>query len=505
MDRKTFWAAGTLMGAGLMALLDPNRGRTRRAHLRDKANAAAGAVGTAAGKTWRDLRHRAEGAAWRGRAMLHRDAGGGDALTARLRSRLGRLTSHPRAIAVEAREGRVVLSGPVLAREADAVIAGVRSVPGVSDVEDRLERHERAAGIPALQGPSRRRGRGLLRESWSPTARLVGGATGASLLVAGARRRGWIGGGMAILGLGLVSRAASNRPMRRLLRIGGSRAGIDVRKAIAIDAPVSQVYAFWERWENFPQFLEHVREVRDEGGGWTRWRVAGPAGVELVYDAVVTATIPNHLIAWKTAPRQAIRHAGVVRFEESAPGSTRVEVHMTYNPPAGQLGHAVASLMGADPRSALDDDLLRLKSLLEEGRSPSRGPEVGLGEAAAAPFLDESAGAGRETPSEERGSQESEEGAPVPVERVASREFDEPVPREESLVKPEDAIVAAQDAGVNPMLQSEPGQASGPPDTGMADAASGDAPAEPGTPAQKPAARRSRKKRPQPPPEQVDF
>jgi uncharacterized membrane protein len=42
---------------------------------------------------------------------------------------------------------------------------------------------------------------------------------------------------------------------------------------------------------------------------------------------------------------------------------------MTYLPPAGVVGHAVAQLFGVDPRQAMNDDLIRLKSLLEEGKT----------------------------------------------------------------------------------------------------------------------------------------
>lgn len=46
---------------------------------------------------------------------------------------------------------------------------------------------------------------------------------------------------------------------------------------------------------------------------------------------------------------------------------------MTYAPPAGLLGHAVASLFGVDPKSAMDEDLVRFKSLLEDGRTTADG------------------------------------------------------------------------------------------------------------------------------------
>jgi hypothetical protein len=47
-----------------------------------------------------------------------------------------------------------------------------------------------------------------------------------------------------------------------------------------------------------------------------------------------------------------------------------------YNAPAGALGHAVAKLFGADPKSELDDDLVRLKSLIEYGKASVGGTTV---------------------------------------------------------------------------------------------------------------------------------
>jgi len=277
MERKLIWSGGAaLIGAGLMALFDPNRGRTRRAALRGRASGAAGAIGSAAGKTWRDLRHRTEGAAARGRSLFGSAAAGDDVVQARVRSRIGRKTSHPHAIHVEVQDGRVVLSGPVLAREAETAVACARAVSGVRSVEDRLERFESGEGVPSLQGPGRRIPRRLFRESWSPAARLVGGAAGAALVAAGARRRDWLGGGMAIAGLGLLSRAVANRPMRRLLGLGASRGRVELERSVTVEAPVAGVYDFWRRWENFPRLFDHVRDVRDEGGGWTRWRVKAP-------------------------------------------------------------------------------------------------------------------------------------------------------------------------------------------------------------------------------------
>jgi uncharacterized membrane protein len=43
---------------------------------------------------------------------------------------------------------------------------------------------------------------------------------------------------------------------------------------------------------------------------------------------------------------------------------------MSYNPPAGVVGHAVASLFGRDPKQDLDADLMRMKSFIETGVAP---------------------------------------------------------------------------------------------------------------------------------------
>jgi uncharacterized membrane protein len=55
-------------------------------------------------------------------------------------------------------------------------------------------------------------------------------------------------------------------------------------------------------------------------------------------------------------------------------------VQLSYNPPAGALGHAVASLFGADPKRAMDEDMVRLKSLLEEGKTRADGEAVNIEE-----------------------------------------------------------------------------------------------------------------------------
>ena len=65
-----------------------------------------------------------------------------------------------------------------------------------------------------------------------------------------------------------------------------------------------------------------------------------------------------------------MENSGLVRFDSNAGGTTRVQVRLSYNPPAGAAGHAVAALFGADPKREMDEDLMRMKSLMETGDPP---------------------------------------------------------------------------------------------------------------------------------------
>jgi len=57
-------------------------------------------------------------------------------------------------------------------------------------------------------------------------------------------------------------------------------------------------------------------------------------------------------------------------FRSDGDEKTVVDVRLSYYPPAGAVGHAIASLFGADPKSEMDDDLMRMKSFIETGHQP---------------------------------------------------------------------------------------------------------------------------------------
>jgi uncharacterized membrane protein len=199
---------------------------------------------------------------------------------------------------------------------------------------------------------------------------------GSLLTLYGLTRRGLAKPVLSTAGLVLTARGVTNLDTRSIIGMGEN--GIRVNKAINIFAPVDEIYRFWRNFENFPLFMSHVREVsvRDEVSSW---KVAGPAGTIFEFQSRITQDIPNDSIAWATLPDSQVRHAGFVRFDENRDGSTRVTVQMDYVPPAGAVGHAVAQLFGVDPRQAMNEDLMRLKSLLEEGLAAPEDVPTELG------------------------------------------------------------------------------------------------------------------------------
>jgi uncharacterized membrane protein len=376
-NKALAFAGGAGLGAGLMYLLDPDGGRRRRKLLNDQVASLMYRSDDALGRTARDLRNRTRGLLTEARARFEGQPASDEVLAARVRSKLGLVVSHPSAIEVAAVDGRVILSGSVLASEADQLLLAIVGVRGVREVENRLEVHDRAGTSPALQGGAPPPGQrfALMQTNWSPTARLLSSAAGGGLALYGATRRDALGVVLGAMGFGLLVRGLSNVEISRLLGLS-SRHTASVQKTINVNAPIEYVFKVWSSFDNFPRFMSHLRGVKDLGNHRSHWIAEGPAGVPIEWDAVMTTWVPNSTIAWRSLPGSLVANAGTVRFVPNPDGSTRVDVKLSYTPPAGALGHAVAKLFGADPKSAMDEDLVRFKSLIEEGKTSARDKTV---------------------------------------------------------------------------------------------------------------------------------
>jgi hypothetical protein len=189
MDTRNM-LVGIGVGALLAYLADPQSGRRRRALARDKVVRASRKTRDALDATTRDVRNRATGAVAAARRRWMEEDVDDDRLVDRVRARLGRVATHPRALHVVAVDGVVTLRGPVLVRESAAVLSAVHDVPGVLRVVDELDGFESANGVPGLQGEGRAATDARWR-GWAPaTQGLVAGlGLGAAAIVAAQLRR----------------------------------------------------------------------------------------------------------------------------------------------------------------------------------------------------------------------------------------------------------------------------------------------------------------------------
>jgi uncharacterized membrane protein len=144
--------------------------------------------------------------------------------------------------------------------------------------------------------------------------------------------------------------------------------GKPVRKAITINLTAAELYAYWRRLENLPRFMRHLQEVRELDDRRSHWVATAPLGSVVEWDAEITNEIPDREIAWRSLPNSTVHHEGTVRFVP-APGDRGTEVHveLTYQPPAGPVGVAIAKLMGEEPEQQISEDLRRLKQVIETG------------------------------------------------------------------------------------------------------------------------------------------
>lgn len=132
---------GAMVGAGVMYLFDPDRGRRRRARLRDRlihgAHEADDLRGSAASSA-RHVRNRARGMLAETRSRMMEARVEDSVLEGRLRAELGRLVQPVGDIRAEVLEGAVRLTGTVDAQDEERLMSGLRRIPGVRSIHNQL-------------------------------------------------------------------------------------------------------------------------------------------------------------------------------------------------------------------------------------------------------------------------------------------------------------------------------------------------------------------------------
>ncbi len=136
---------------------------------------------------------------------------------------------------------------------------------------------------------------------------------------------------------------------------------------------MQDVFNYWSNLEHFPQIMRNVEEVRVIDREMSHWRIKGPLGRTVEYDARTTEMSPERGIGWNSVEGE-VDTSGQVRFEEVAEGRTRIDVTMNYaDPPGGRIGEVVAETV-SNPEGELREDLENFARKVERGELDLGGP-----------------------------------------------------------------------------------------------------------------------------------
>jgi osmotically-inducible protein OsmY len=133
LERGVTLAIGIAYGAGMMYMLDPDKGMSRRARIRDKMVGIRNEARWQFGRRMRYLLHRAQGAVAETRARVRGEQVSDEVLEARVRAQIGHVVSHPGLIEVHCGDGHVTLRGVVLPGEQERIEKRLSSTRGVHD------------------------------------------------------------------------------------------------------------------------------------------------------------------------------------------------------------------------------------------------------------------------------------------------------------------------------------------------------------------------------------
>jgi uncharacterized membrane protein len=139
-----------------------------------------------------------------------------------------------------------------------------------------------------------------------------------------------------------------------------------IEQSIEANAPLRTVYNQWTQFEDFPRFMEGVKEVTQLDDKRLHWR-AVIGGKEKEWDAEIAEQRPDERIAWTS--RNGPWNAGVVTFHRLDDSRTKVMLQIDYEPQG--VVENVADALGV-VRARVKGDLERFKEFIER-----RGRETG--------------------------------------------------------------------------------------------------------------------------------
>ncbi len=221
------------------------------------------------------------------------------------------------------------------------------------------------------------------RKNLNDTERLISGIGGGALAIYGLSRADLIGVALAALGGGLVQRSTTghcsiysslgiNTAEKQNAATVREGAGVKVEKSMTINASPEKLYSFWRNFGNLPQFMSHLESVQVIDETHSHWKAKAPFGYSVEWDAEIINDKPNEIISWRSTENADVANVGSVHFMPSTDQTgTIVKIALSYEPPAGKIGMAIAWLTGEEPSVQVEEDLRHFKQMMETGENPT--------------------------------------------------------------------------------------------------------------------------------------
>jgi uncharacterized membrane protein len=148
-----------------------------------------------------------------------------------------------------------------------------------------------------------------------------------------------------------------------------------IRESIEVDVPVRAVYNQWTQFEEFPRFMEGVKQVTQLGDARLQW-TAEIAGQTRTWMSRIIEQEPDQRVSWEST--EGARNAGSVQFRPSGAG-TLVTLALSFEP-EGPV-EAAGDALGFVARRARGD-LERFKAFIEAREQETGGwrGEIARGE-----------------------------------------------------------------------------------------------------------------------------
>jgi uncharacterized membrane protein len=141
-----------------------------------------------------------------------------------------------------------------------------------------------------------------------------------------------------------------------------------IEESIEVNVPVSVAYNRWTQFEEFPKFMDGVKEVKRLDATHLHW-VVEVGGKVNEWDAEIIEERPDERVAWKSTSGK--ENAGVVTFQRLGANRCKVSVDMGFETEG--LVETLGSALGSDSRQ-VKTDLERFKEMIED-RTSSRYTE----------------------------------------------------------------------------------------------------------------------------------